>query len=166
MAVLHGFVALLKQLRGVGTYNAKRFSSQGFTAFFAMLDRELEDDYFVSIQDHINQLKFRDGVLIGAVLGSGNKGANYTLRKPNQQQGNWIERLLAPKPPAYTWSLPPRDEAGANALGELRDRGLNLVANALAQSGDHILSFFGMLRTELAFYIGCLNLQEQLAKKA
>ena len=166
VAVLHGFVALLKQLRGVGTYNAKRFSSQGFTAFFAMLDRELEDDYFVSIQDHINQLKFRDGVLIGAVLGSGNKGANYTLRKPNQQQGNWIERLLAPKPPAYTWSLPPRDEAGANALGELRDRGLNLVANALAQSGDHILSFFGMLRTELAFYIGCLNLQEQLAKKA
>jgi MutS-like protein len=163
--VLQSFVALLKQLRGVGTYNAKRFSSEGFTTFFAMLDRELKDDYFISIQDHLSQLKFREGVLISAVLGSGNKGADYTLRKPNARSGSWITRLLTPKPPAYTWTLPPRDEQGANALGELRDRGLNLVANALAQSDDHILSFFGMLRTELAFYIGCLNLQEQLAKK-
>ena len=72
---------------------------------------------------------------------------------------------MTPRPPAYTFHLPPRDESGANALGELRDRGLNLVANALAQSNDHILSFFAMLRTELAFYIGCLNLREQLAKK-
>ncbi len=162
--VLRIFVALLKQLRGVGTYNVKRFSSEGFIAFFAMLDRELSDDYFTSIQDHLNQLKFRDGVLISAVLGTGFKGANYTLRKPNERPGTWIKRLMTPKPPGYTWRLPPRDEQGANALGELRDRGLNLVANALAQSDDHILSFFAMLRTELAFYIGCLNLHEQLLK--
>ena len=57
-----------------------------------------------------------------------------------------------------------RDESGARALSELRDRGINLVANALAQSADHILSFFNMLRIELAFYIGCLNLHEQLAQ--
>jgi DNA mismatch repair ATPase MutS len=50
-------------------------------------------------------------------------------------------------------------------LSELRDQGVNLVANALAQSTDHILSFFQMLRTELAFYIGCLNLRRQLEKK-
>ena len=162
--VLQIFIALLKQLRGVGTYNAKRFSSEAFATFFAMLDRELNDDYFVSIQDHLNRLKFRNGVLMSAVLGTGFKAANYTLRKPNDRPGTWIERLMTPKPPGYTWRLPPRDEQGANALAELRDRGLNLVANALAQSDDHILSFFAMLRTELAFYIGCLNLHEQLLK--
>src|SRR5439155_17125864 len=48
---------------------------------------------------------------------------------------------------------------------KLRDRGLNLVANALAQSADHILSFFNMLRTELAFYLGCVNLRRQLDEK-
>ncbi len=47
-------------------------------------------------------------------------------------------------------------------MSELNDRGVNLVGNALAQSADHILSFFQMLRTELAFYIGCLNLREAL----
>jgi DNA mismatch repair ATPase MutS len=67
--------------------------------------------------------------------------------------------------PAYTFYLHPRDEAGARALTELRDRGIHLVANALAQSADHIRRFFTMLRTELAFYIGCLNLHQRLEKK-
>src|SRR5579883_3146599 len=62
----------------------------------------------------------------------------------------------------YTFRLHPRDEAGARALSELEDEGLNLVANALAQATDHILSFFQMLRTELAFYIACLNLRARL----
>ena len=163
--LLQGYVALLKQLRGVGSYNAKRFPSEGFTKFFAMLERELNDDYFARVEDHLNRLKFRGEVMTSAVLGTGFKGAHYTLRKPNDQPRRMITRLLTARPPAYTWRLPARDEAGANALGELRDRGLNLVANALAQSDDHILSFFAMLRAELAFYIGCLNLQEQLAEK-
>lgn len=57
-----------------------------------------------------------------------------------------------------------RDEAGVRALSELRDRGSNLTANALAQSTDRILSFFKLLRTELAFYVGALNLREQLMR--
>ena len=36
------------------------------------------------------------------------------------------------------------------------------MANATAQSADHIVSFFQMLRTELGFYIGCLNLKQKL----
>ncbi|HTV76597.1 MAG TPA: hypothetical protein VMD57_06305 [Candidatus Baltobacteraceae bacterium] len=39
------------------------------------------------------------------------------------------------------------------------------MANAAAQSADHIASFFAMLRTELAFYVGCLNLHHQLDRK-
>jgi len=76
-----------------------------------------------------------------------------------------MKRIFAQKPPAYTYRLHPRDENGAKALSELRDRGVNLVANSLAQSTDHILSFFAMLRTELGFYVGCLNLHATLARK-
>jgi DNA mismatch repair ATPase MutS len=46
----------------------------------------------------------------------------------------------------------------------LRERGVNRAANAVAQSADHVESFFNALRLELAFYIGCLNLAEQLAQ--
>jgi len=49
-------------------------------------------------------------------------------------------------------------------LSDLKGEGVNLVANALAQSADHIHSFFTMLQTELAFYMGCLHLHEQLTQ--
>jgi limonene 1,2-monooxygenase len=40
-----------------------------------------------------------------------------------------------------------------------------LVHDALAQSTDHVRDFFGMLQVELAFYVGCVRLHEQLARK-
>ncbi|MFZ0729782.1 MAG: DNA mismatch repair protein MutS, partial [Methylovirgula sp.] len=87
------------------------------------------------------------------------------LRKTPVQKRNMIDRIFGPKPLVYTFHLHPRDESGAKALSTLKDKGLNLSANALAQSGDHILSFFNMLRTELAFYLGCVNLHEQLSQQ-
>jgi DNA mismatch repair ATPase MutS len=85
--------------------------------------------------------------------------------QPSDEDGRgWLIRLFAQKPPAYSFRLHPRDESGARALSELRDRGINLVANALTQSADHVLSFFQTLRTELAFYISCLNLHAQLVQ--
>jgi DNA mismatch repair ATPase MutS len=112
----------------------------------------------------LSRLQFRHGSLISAQLGKGNKGKSYVLRKPLDDNRNWLTRLLSEKAPAYNFQLHPRDEAGARALSELNDRGVNLVANALAQSTDHIQSFFQMLRTELAFYIGCLNLHERVSR--
>lgn len=67
--------------------------------------------------------------------------------------------------PGYSFQIADRDENGFRALTKLRGQGLNMVANALAQSTDHVLSFFTMLRAELAFYVGCLNLHERLVEK-
>jgi DNA mismatch repair ATPase MutS len=161
--VLQMFVAMLKKLRNMAAEHAHEFASEGFRQFFAMLNRELDDTYFAEIEGHLRKLQFRQGVLISAELGNGNKGTNYILRK-SENNSTWFERLFSPGEPGYTFYIADRDQAGFNALSELRDTGINLVANALAQSNDHILSFFTMLRTELAFYIGCLNLQEQLAE--
>jgi DNA mismatch repair ATPase MutS len=161
--VLQMFVGMLKRLRSIAEQFSGDFESEGFKTFFAMLRMELADDYFDLIKEHLRRLKFRSGVLISAELGKGNKGKNYVLRKPNPPEGGWLSRIVEQRPPVYTFYLHPRDESGARALSELNDRGINLVANALAQSTDHILSFFTMLRTELAFYMGCLNLHAKLA---
>jgi DNA mismatch repair ATPase MutS len=163
--VLQMFVTMLKRLKNIADEHADSFASEGFTAFFMMLKQELDDAYFARVQHHLRVLQFRDGVLLSAALGQGNKGTNYVLRKSPDNTQSWMQRIFGPKPPVYTFSLHPRDEGGARALAELKDRGINLVANALAQSTDHILSFFTMLRTELAFYVGCLNLHGQLARK-
>jgi DNA mismatch repair ATPase MutS len=163
--VLQMFVGLLKKLRNIADEHAGKFESEGFTAFFTMLKRELGDEYFAIVQNHLTALQFRNGVLISAGLGRGNKGTHYVLRKSPDKKQTWLEKIFARKTPGYTLYIADRDENGARALSELRDRGINLVANALAQSTDHILSFFNMLRAELAFYVGCLNLHTQLTQK-
>lgn len=159
---LQMYVGVLRRLRSVADGHAGQFESEGFKRFFVMLHQELSDEYFDSIENHLRQLRFRGGVLISAELGKGNKGANYVLRRQHGKR-SWLEWVFGTASRGYTFHIPDRDQSGAKALWELKDRGINLVANALAQSNDHILSFFTMLRTELAFYIGCLNLHDQLA---
>jgi len=167
ITVLEMFVTILKQLRRLTEEHADRFASKGFTRFFATLRRELDDDYFEEIAQHLRQLRFRDGVLMSARLGKGSQGVDYVLRSARQEnRGRFLSRRPAIKKPTYSYTVPPRDEAGGQALGRLRDRGVSLVANALGQSTDHILSFFTALRAELGFYVGCLNLHEQLVAKA
>ncbi len=165
--VLRMFAGMLRKLRDTADEHGGDFASEGFRTLFAMLDRELTDEYFAHIQEHLRDLKFPEGVLISAALGQGNKGAEYVLRAPPDAERHdnmrWLKRLFAPKKDAYTIVIHERDEAGARALSDLKNRGINLVANALAQANDHILSFFTMLRTELAFYVGCLNLHRLLA---
>jgi DNA mismatch repair ATPase MutS len=85
------------------------------------------------------------------------------LRKPRKR--SLVERLSRSGPPSYGFTIAPRDEHGHHAASELRNRGINHVADAVAQSADHILDFFARLRAELGFYVGCLNLHEQLTER-
>jgi len=156
------FVSMLRRLRSVTEEQGRNFDSEGFRALFAMLDKELPDEYFARVDQHLRDLKFRTGVLTSASLGLGNAGTHYVLREDRDKRPSWLRRILHKGPPAHTFYLHPRDEAGAQIVSALRDRGVNLVANALAQSTDHVLSFFEMLRVELAFYVACLNLHEKL----
>jgi hypothetical protein len=161
--LLEAQVAGLRELRHLSEANAGRFRSAAFSNLFSMLQRELGDDYLEIVEGHLKELKFREGVLVSAQFGKGLKATNYILRNALAEHRNWLQRLFGRKQEAYTFTLHPRDEAGARALGELRDQGINLAANAVAQSAEHILSFLVMLRTELAFYVGCLNLRDHLA---
>ena len=95
--MLQMFVGMLKKLKNIADEHADKFESEGFTAFFAMLKKELDDEYFASVQNHLRELKFRDGVLISAELGKGNEGTNYVLRKPQDKKQSWMEADLCQK---------------------------------------------------------------------
>ena len=164
-AVLSVFIDILHRLRRVADSSTTKFRSEGFQKLFITLERELTDDYFAELYRHLSLLKFPLGVLMTARLGAGNKGTDYALRDPPCDYRPWLLRHLIPyKRAGHILTVHPRDEAGAQALSELRNRGLALTARALAQAVDHLLSFFQMLRAELAFYIGGLNLREALVR--
>jgi DNA mismatch repair ATPase MutS len=157
-------VDVLKRLRRIAEEEAERLRSDGFTRFFAMLREELADEYLATLEEHLRELEFKRGVLESAELGKGNKGRHYVVRR--QRERRWTERLpFANRSPGLSFTIPPRDESGFRALEEIRGRGINGLANAVAQSADHVKSFFVMLRLELAFYLGCVNLREQLDEK-
>lgn len=86
--MLELFVRLLKKLKAIADEHAQRFQSEGFTRFFAMIQQELDDDYFSLVDNHLQQLKFRNGVLLSVELGKGNEGAEHVLRKPNDPDQN------------------------------------------------------------------------------
>ena len=140
--------------------HSDEFDSQGFARFFAMLRDELDEPYFALIESHLKALKFKGGMLMSARLTTGNKGTGYTLRQQREQTrlGRMFDRS------GYSFTIADRDENGFRALSALEERGVNLVANALAQAVDHVHSFFTMLRVEIGFYLGCVNLAERLAE--
>lgn len=158
------YVGLLKELKKIVDEHSDSFQSEGFARFFSMINSELNVDYFAKVEYHLKQLRFFDGVLIRAELGRGNEGSNYSLRLPNAKTKSWIRTVFSKRVPVYSFTISERDDAGGRALGDLRDIAVNSAANALAQATEHIDNFFNMLRDELAFYVGCINLQERLEK--
>jgi MutS domain V len=162
--VLELQVDVLRRLRQIAGQQAASFRSEGFTRFFAMLADELAEDYLEAVEHHLRELEFKRGVVESAELAKGFKGRRYIIRTPREQR--WTERLpFGNRSGSYSFTIPPRDENGFKSLEEIRGRGINLVANSVARSADHVKSFFAMLRLELAFYLGCLNLHDTLAGK-
>ena len=163
--LLERHVGVLRRLAEIAREQTEGFRSDGFTRFFSMLREELSDDYLATLEAHLQELKFERGLLQSAELGKGNKGRRYIVRR--QRRRHWTERLpFADRPPSRSFSIAPRDEAGFRALDEIRGKAINRIANVVAQSADHVKSFFVLLRLELAFYLGCLNLHQRLVGKA
>jgi len=160
---LQSSLEVLRRLRNTCSAHASHFRSPGFRQFFDTLERDLDDAYLEAANTDLNNLTFRKGVLLSARVGDGGKGVGTMLRKPQPRDLSWLQAVITPGIRSYTLQLAPRDDAGAQAFGELKNRGLSQISDALYQSAGHVLGFLTALRGELAFYIGCLNLANQLA---
>ena len=101
------------------------FRSEGFSNLFAMLARELDDDYFALIDKQLNRLNFRDGVLVSAGLGRGS--------------GAGITSCAGPSRPEGTGSAAPsadfRMAAAQGALSTASSRRLHALSRAPRRSG-------------------------------
>ena len=146
------FLETLMELRLVADESLSGFQSEGFKNLLTMLQRELDDEYFSEVRAHLSDLKDGAGTLVSAGAGNYLQGVRYVLCR-KKRKGFWRRWSFAP-----SFTVAPRDDAGAADLGKRRDRAINEATNALAQGAEHLEGFLKMLRGELAFYIGCLNL--------
>ena len=132
---------MLMELRLVADSKLSGFQSEGFRNLLTMIQRELDDDYFTKVQTLLNgNWKDNDSMLISARLGNYLQGVSYVLRRKNRK-GFWFRWAFAP-----SYTIAPRDDAGATDLSKRRDRAINEATNALAQAAEHLEGFFTMLR--------------------
>jgi len=162
---LEAYIGRLRQLRQIADEHAARFESEGLRRLFATLRDELSDEYFEELAAHLKKLHLHAGVLMSARLDRDNTGIDFVLLDTGATGTSWRQRLGFASRGAYSFTVPVRDDGAIQVLEDLNDRGVNLVADAAAQSADHLKSYFTMLRFELGYYVACLRLYDRFARK-
>ena len=154
------FLESFRALRRIGAAQSGAFTSPGFVAFFELVASQLDDAWLAEADDHVHRLRTRT-LHVSARLGTGNRGTGYVLhRQPNAIQG-WRGRLGLEERRS-TVEVLLRDQNAMNMIAELRALAVAPTAGAVHETAQWVLGFFTVLRAELGFLVGCLNLHETI----
>ena len=153
------YILGLKELRKISDESKGLFKSEGFVNFFNEIQKELDDKYLRELDLFVQELKSTDVYRISVDFGSHLEGVNYTLRRQKKQSFS-LKGFLR----SQSIKLKEDDEAGRKDFDYRKDLAINEASNALARSVDHLDRFFTSLQSELAFYVGALNLVTYLTK--
>lgn len=151
--LLQLFMTYFLCLKDVAENEDRKFESEGFKTFLMMLRENLDDAFIASLKKNLKELQFKDGVLLSAQIGKKLYGHGYMLRR--KFKNNRLKWRFAP-----TFTIHNRDDRGAIDLSQRKVRACEPIIDPLIQSADHVLAFFTTLKTELAFYVGALNLYD------
>ncbi len=139
--------------------------SAGLSRLGRTIDEDAGPGRLTEIRERLRELGFAGGIVMSARLGTGLRGSEHVLKTPPADERGWLSRLVRRRADGVHFEVSERDESGLRLLGELRSKGLAQAAGAVQVAADDMLAFFRQLRTESAFYVGCVNLAEALARR-
>lgn len=157
---LEALVGQLRRLRQTCEKYAGACSSDGLVRFRELMTDMLDDDYLAGLETHLAALYFDDGVQFSAALGPGNKADRIVLHEPPRD----AKRSLFGRRSGATFEATSDFELPDDPLSAVVEPALDTVAEVVSGATDSVQDFFRHLRTELAFYLGCLNLRERLGR--
>ncbi|GAA5051308.1 MutS-related protein [Nocardia callitridis] len=160
---LEELVGHLRRLRQYCERNAGQSRSEGFIRFRATLSEQLDDDYLTKLDSLLPVLFFENGVLLSAALGTGNKADRVMLHEPPKTSKN-AKLSLFSRRSGGSFEATSDYELPNDPLAAVIEPALDSVAEVVSRAADKVQAFFRQLRTELGFYIGCLNLHERLGR--
>jgi DNA mismatch repair ATPase MutS len=165
ISVLRIYLTALEKIREMGRAVFSSFHSEGFRQLFSMIIREFDQDYLAMVSGHLESLRFPRGIYVRGGLGIGCSLTGYALVVPDVRPDKIMKRIAHRREAHYTYVLPDRDENGARALAEMRTRSIRETAEIVSESAENVLSFIDKLKEEIAFYLGCINLWNQMTSK-
>jgi DNA mismatch repair ATPase MutS len=156
VGLLRIFTETLTSLRGFADDGLKAFSSEGFSGLLKMLRTELSNEFLEQVRTHMKELRDQEEMLVSARLSPTGCATGYVLRRKTKI--TFLSRLrLGP-----SFTIKEGDTECMSDMDNRLDRAICDTVSVLSRVVRYIEDFFDMLRRELAFYIGCLNLNEFL----
>lgn len=160
---LTGTIDGLSRVRDELAACRQELQSPGLLTLAADLDAHLNAEAVATMQRHLHALRRGRAYRVSARLGTGNKGVGYRLRCGESRRGSW-RRWLAPRRGGYRLAIDPDDERYRTALRAFREERLAPLSQSLKAIAQDAEATLAQLRDELAFYVGCLNLEDELAR--
>ncbi|MET7768475.1 DNA mismatch repair protein [Nocardia sp. NPDC005366] len=157
---LEALVHHLRELRRTCAKYAASCTSDGLVRLREVLADQLDDGYLAMLEQHLAALYFDNGMIFSAGIGAGNKADRIILHEPPRS----AERTLLRRRSGTEFEAPSDFEHNNDPLRDVIEPPLESVAEVISNATDNVQDFFRRLRTELAFYLGCLNLRERLTR--
>jgi len=154
---------ILTWMRGVARREGKAFESEGFRLFFAAVEEGLDDEFFAAAERHVAELGHRRVATLTARVGRTAQGTDYVPLAEGAEEDRGPRSAFGGRRGSQTYRIPEADEKARRELSELRVRGLTPVVEAASRASRQVVSFLDSLMSELAFYVGSLNLADDLA---
>ncbi|MBU3065042.1 DNA mismatch repair protein [Nocardia sp. NEAU-G5] len=157
---LNELIGCLRMLRTACVRHTGKFESNGFADLCTIVGRELDDDYLDSVSRQLAAMDFEHGLHFSAGLATGNKIAEVRLHAPIRPQRRWfgLDRRSA-----RAFEAIDDPEAESSPLVQLTNPALTIIADVVSDATDRVQEFFAQLRTQLAFYLGCVTLHRRMA---
>ncbi|MEV4125029.1 DNA mismatch repair protein [Nocardia sp. NPDC049707] len=152
-------ITSLRQLRTTCDRSGHVFRAAGFTDLMATVAAELDDRYLDSLETQLAAMDFDYGVHISAGLGPGAALAGIVLHEPVRRRRFGFDRRTR-----HAFRVIDEPDPEFDPVAKLRDRAVATIADVVHDAADHVQDFFRRLRTELAFYLGCLALHDRLSR--
>lgn len=150
------FTKTLLSLRQLAEEYQPMFRSEGFLSLFRTLREELSDDYLNRIRSELGDVHLSDGVFMSVGLDSHLQTVDYKMHRKEKKLFSF-DRFRG-----QSYTLQRGDDTTGTDITNRYNRAINEVTNALAQSAEYLASFFDGLRSQLAFYMGCLNFLDRM----
>ena len=152
----HGY---LIRLRKIADENSDRFQSEGFKRLFEEIKQQLDDSFLQNSYSLLNELEFKDGMIMELKLGRDNRTSGYTLVRKNQKKF----RMRWGFAPCYT--LAGEDEAGEKDLSARCSQAYFKSVEILWEAANNIDDYLKSIKEETTFYIGALTLLEKMKER-
>ncbi|WP_067890211.1 MutS-related protein [Nocardia vaccinii] len=156
---LRELLGCLRELRAACARHAASFESAGFADLAATVATELDERYLASVEQELAALDFENGLHFTAGLGPGNKTAGIRLHPPIRRRRFGLDRRTG-----RAFEAIDDPETESDPVVQLQNPALQIIADVVGDAADQVQDFFARLRTQLAFYLGCVNLRRRLIR--